>query len=147
MIYPTPVSTGVANTCCGHQVCYSALHTNLILELCIKHFFQDLLKFFRISQFLDLQPKKTNIYRYTQTEDCYYILQKRNQRINTSTWSSALAFSLLVFIRCFSTCSQTDRAGKIYKHFLMHFADKVWCKNTLKCFGQQLQPKQDQQRD
>lgn len=76
MIYPTPVSTGVANTCCGHQVCYSALHTNLILELCIKHLFQDLLKFFRISQFLDLQPKKTNIYRYTQTEDLLYTAEK-----------------------------------------------------------------------
>lgn len=49
VIYLTLDSTGVADACCGHQVYYSALHTNLILELYIKHCFQDLLKFFRIS--------------------------------------------------------------------------------------------------
>lgn len=37
VIYPTPVSTGVPDVCCEHQVYYSALWISLIQELCIKH--------------------------------------------------------------------------------------------------------------
>lgn len=41
VIYPSPVSTGVPNACCEHQVRYSALQISLIWEPCIKHCIQD----------------------------------------------------------------------------------------------------------
>jgi len=79
VIYPTPASTGVVNACSGHQVYYSPLHINLILELRIEHCFQDLLKFSRISLLLRLKAEATNTSRYIQNQDCYYISQKSTE--------------------------------------------------------------------
>lgn len=49
VIYPSPVSTGVPNACCEHQVHSSALQISLIWELGTKHWIQDLLELSKTS--------------------------------------------------------------------------------------------------